>query len=130
MKELRAFLLSPIPAAILGSVASWASGGFPRPVSVAVLYLLLLYGLQLLFGVAIRAYLLKAHRSSAATFAVGGALMTGTPAVAYLAWAMTQNLHSSSNAVVVLVLWLLLGAMTGVAYWWLARPSTKAPANV
>src|SRR5688572_24671581 len=84
MKELRAFLLAPIPAALLGALVSWASGGFQRPISVAVFYLLLLYAAQLLFGVAIRAYLLRSQRSSAGKFAIGGALMTGIPAVSLL----------------------------------------------
>ena len=130
MKELRAFLLAPIPAAILGAFASWASRGFQRPISEAVFYLLLLYAAQLLFGVAIRAYLLRSRRSFAGRFAIGGALMTGIPAVPYLAWAMTQNPDSSARAATVLVLWLLLGGLAGLAYWWLARPSTKAPATV
>ena len=71
MKEVRAFLVSPIPAAILGAFVSWASGGFPRPASVAVFYLLLLYAAQLLLGVTIRAYLLRTNRRSATSFALG-----------------------------------------------------------
>jgi hypothetical protein len=85
MKAFPAFLTSPIPAAILGATVSWASGGYPRPVSVAVFYLLLLYGAQLVFGIAIRAYLLRSNRQSAASFALGGTAMTGVPAIAYLA---------------------------------------------
>jgi hypothetical protein len=130
MKELRAFVLSPIPPAILGAIVSWASGGFPRPISVAVFYVLLLYAAQLLFGIAIRAYLLRSHRWSAASFAVGGTVMTGTPAVPYLAWVITQDPQSSARAAAVLVLWLVLGATTGLAYWWLARPGTKATATI
>jgi hypothetical protein len=128
VKELRAFLLSPIPAAILGAIVSWASGGFPRPVSVAVFYLFQLYAAQLLFGVAIRAYLLRSNRQSAASFALGGTAMTGIPAIAYLAWATVQNPSSASRAAVVLVLWLLMGALTGLSYWRLAH--SKAPATV
>lgn len=130
MKELPAFLLSPVPAAIFGAIVSWASGGFPRPISVAVFYLLLLYAAQLLFGVAIRAHLLRSKRSSAASFALGGTAMTGFPSIAYLAWATSQNPDPSSSAAVVLVLWLLLGAVTGLSYWRLARIGSKAPTTV
>jgi hypothetical protein len=129
MKEIRAFLLSPIPAAVLGSIVSWASGGFPRPISVAVFYLLLLYAAQLLFGAAIRVWLLRSNRWSAASFALGGTAMTGLPSIAYLAWATAKNPDSSSNAIIVLALWLLLGALTGLAYWWLARIGSKASAT-
>ena len=130
MKELRAFLLSPIPAAVLGAIVSWASGGFPRPISVAVLYLLLLYAAQLLFGVAIRAWLLRSNRWSAASFALGGTAMTGLPSIAYLAWTTAKNPDSSSSAIIVLIVWLLLGALTGLSYWRLARIDSKAPATV
>ncbi|HUE80095.1 MAG TPA: hypothetical protein VMN38_10745 [Sphingomicrobium sp.] len=128
MKALPAFLLSPIPAAILGATVSWASGGFPRPVSIAVFYLLLLCGAQLVFGIAIRAYLIKSNRQSAASFALGGTAMTGIPAIAYLAWAITQNPNPSSSAFIVLVLWSLLGTLTGLAYWLLTRPHSEMPA--
>jgi len=127
MKEVRAFLLSPIPAAILGAIVSWASGGFPRPVSVAIFYLLLLYALQLLFGVAVRAFLLRTNRRSATNFAFGGMVMTGIPSVAYLAWAVARNPDSFSKGVFVLVLWLLLGGLTGLSYWRLGRPVGMAP---
>jgi len=129
MKEVRAFLLSPIPAAILGAIVSWASGGFPRPVSVAIFYLLQLYAAQLLLGVAIRAFLLRMNRRSATSFVLGGMAMTGIPSVPYLAWAVAQNPSSSSRGVVVLVLWLFLGGLTGLSYWRLTRPVTKVPAT-
>jgi hypothetical protein len=128
MKELRSFLLSPIPAAILGAIVSTATGGFPRPVSVAVFYLLLLYAAQLLFGIAIRAFLRRTNRRSASSFALGGTAMTGIPTIPYLVWATAQNPASSSSAAVVLVLWLLLGALTGLSYWRLARPRSKVSA--
>jgi fucose 4-O-acetylase-like acetyltransferase len=130
MKEFRLFLLSPVPAAMLGAIISQATGGFPRPVSVAVFYLLLLYGAQLLFGVAIRAYLQKANRRSALSFAIGGTAMTGIPATPYLLWATAQNPGSSSNMAFVLVLWLLFGALTGLVYWRLARPGPKNTATL
>ncbi len=128
MKEVRAFLLSPIPAAILGAIVSWASGGFPRPVSVAIFYLLQLYAAQLLLGMIIRAFLLRTNRRSAANFIVGGMVMTGIPSAAYLAWATAQHPASSSKAVVVFVLWTFLGGMTGLAYRRLTRAVIKAPA--
>jgi peptidoglycan/LPS O-acetylase OafA/YrhL len=129
MRELRAFVLSPIPAAVLGAVVSWASGGFPRPLSVAVFYLLLLYPAQLLFGIALRAVLLRRNRRSASSFVAGGAAMTGIPSSAYLVWATSVNSGPWSSAVVVFLLWLLLGALTGLTYWRLARPASKAPAT-
>lgn len=129
MKEVRGFLLAPIPAAILGAIVSWASGGFPQPVSVAVFYLLLLYAAQLLFGVAIRTYLLRSQRCSATSFALGGTAMTGIPSVPYLAWATTQSPEASSTAALVLVLWLFLGALTGLSYWRLTHHGSNAPAK-
>lgn len=129
VKELRAFLLSPVAAAILGAIVSWASGGFPRPISVAIFYLLQLYVAQLLFGVAIRAFLLKTNRRSIINFFFGGIVMTGVPSAAYLAWAASQNPNSVSKAVVVLLLWMLLGGLTGLAYWRLTRPAVIAPAT-
>lgn len=125
MRQLRAFLLSPLPAAILGSIVSYASGGYPRPVSLAIFYLLLLYAAQLLFGVAIRAFLLKANRVYATDFALGGIAMTGMPSAPYLAWAVTKNPGAASSAVFALVLALMLGAVTGLSYWLVARPVAK-----
>ena len=128
MKELRAFLLSPIPAAILGAIVSWASGGFPRPVSIAIFYLLLLYAAQLLFGVAVRAFLLRTNRRSAMSYIFGGMAMTSIPSVPYVAWAAAQNLNPLWTGIAVLVLWLILGGLTGLAYWRLTRSAIKAPA--
>ena len=130
MKQLGAFLLSPIPAAVLGAIVSWATGGFPRPVSLAIFYLLLLYAVQLLFGIAIRAFLLRSNRLSAASFAFGGAAMTGIPAMGFFAWAMVPHPDSSVRAVAVLVLWILLGALTGLSYWGLARPAARTDAAI
>jgi hypothetical protein len=129
MRELRAFLLAPIPAAALGAIVSWASGGFPRPASVAIFYLLLLYAAQLLFGVAIHAYLLRTNRRSAAGFTIGGTFMTAIPTIPYMAWAITTDLGPTSTGFVVLVLWLLLGALTGLTYWWLTRQTLDQPAT-
>jgi len=117
MKEFRAFLLSPIPASLLGGIVSWATGGHPRPLSVAVFYVLQLYAIQLLFGVAVRAVLLKANRTSAMSFFFGGVVMTAIPSVPYLIWATGQHPESSPKAIVVLALWLLYGGLTGLFYW-------------
>jgi hypothetical protein len=125
MKEVRAFLLSPVIAAISGAFVSWASGGFPRPIPVAIFYLLQLYAAQLIFGVAIRACLFRSGRTSALNLALGGTFMTGIPSLVYLAWAVSEHPGSAPRAAVVLVLWSLLGTLTGLSYWWLARPSSK-----
>lgn len=130
MKEVRAFLLSPVIAAISGATVSWASGGFPRPIPVAIFYLLQLYAAQLVFGVAIRAYLFRTGRTSALNLGLGGTAMTGIPSLVYLAWAVSKHPGSAPSAAVVLALWSLLGTLTGLSYWWLARPSPKARITV
>ncbi|RZF64926.1 hypothetical protein EWE75_08670 [Sphingomonas populi] len=129
MKEIRAFLLSPVPAALLGALVSWATGGFPRPISIAVFYLLLLYIAQLLFGLAVRAFLINKMRKSPVDFAFGGAVMTGIPSITYLLWATIQREAHWAQGIEVLAVWLVLGALTGLSYWRLSRPSVKAPAR-
>jgi len=119
--KIGAFFLAPVPAAIVGALVSWASGGFPRPVSLAIFYLLLLYGTQIVFGLAICAYLLRTNRRSVMQFGIGGLLMTSIPAAVYLAWATAKHPASAANALFVLALWSALGAMTGLSYWFLAQ---------
>ena len=115
--KLGAFFLAPMAAAIVGALVSWASGGFPRPVSLAIFYLLLLYGAQIVFGLAICAYLLRTNRRSVMQFGIGGLLMTAIPAALYLAWATAKHPASTANVLFVFALWSALGAMTGLCYW-------------
>jgi heme A synthase len=119
--KIGAFFLAPVPAAIIGALVSWASGGFPRPVSVAIFYLLLLYGTQIIFGLAICAYLLRTNRRSVMQFGIGGLLMTSIPAALYLAWATAKHSAPAANALFVFALWSALGALTGLCYWFLAQ---------
>jgi heme A synthase len=119
--KIGAFFLAPVPAAIIGALVSWASGGFPRPVSVAIFYLLLLYGTQIIFGLAICAYLLRTNRRSVMQFGIGGLLMTSIPAALYLAWATAKHSGPAANALFVFALWSALGALTGLCYWFLAQ---------
>lgn len=121
MKPAGAFFLSPFPGAVLGGAVSWATGGFPRLVSVVIFYLLLLYGVQLVFGLAIRSYLVKNRRTSAASFALGGVLMVAAPAVPYLAWAIGNRPDGLQTGLIVLALWLLCGGVTGLTCWFLAH---------
>lgn len=129
MKPAGAFFLAPLPAAILGAFVSWASGGHPRPVSVAVFYLLLLYAAQLAFGLAIRAFLLKRRKRAAESFALGGAVMVALPAVPYVARGVTLRPDSLGTGIVLLFLWILMGAMTGISHWLLVRPDRTTPGD-
>jgi len=119
--KLGAFFLAPMPAAIVGALVSWVSGGFPRPVPLAIFYLLLLYGAQIILGLGIRAYLLRTDRRSLVEFTIGGLLMTSVPAAPYLVWAMAKHPAPTATALFVFALWSALGAMTGLCYWFLAH---------
>ncbi|MEG8224122.1 hypothetical protein OSJ57_26655, partial [Sphingomonas sp. HH69] len=121
MMKLSAFFLAPVPAAITGALVSWASGGFPRPVSLAIFYLLLLYVGQIVFGLAICAYLLRKNRRSAMQFGIGGLVMTSVPTALYLAWATAKHPAPAATALLVFALWSALGAMTGLCYWLLTQ---------
>jgi hypothetical protein len=129
MNRVGAFLLAPVPAAIVGAAVSWGSGGFPRPVSIFVFYLLVIYAAQLLFGLAIRAFLLRTGRSSATAFALGGTLMIALPAVPFVVWATAEHPHQLAKAPFVLALFLLMGAITGASAWLLTQPkeATQTP---
>ena len=125
MNRISAFLLAPLPAAVLGGLVSWMTGGHPRPVSVAVFYLLQLYALQLIFRLAIYAWLQRTNRQSLASFAVGGLLMVAVVAVPYLIWASSRPENTADRTGVVLILWLALGALTGATAWLLARRASE-----
>ena len=125
--KLGAFFLAPVPAAIVGALVSWVSGGFPRPVSVAIFYLLLLYGTQIIFGLAICAYLQRTNRQSLMGFAIGGLLMTSIPAALYLVWATAKHPAPAASAFFVFALWSALGAITGLCYCFLARRRSTRP---
>jgi peptidoglycan/LPS O-acetylase OafA/YrhL len=84
---------------------------------VAVFYLLQLYALELIFGLAIAAWLLRTRRQSAGYFAAGGLAMVAVVAVPYLIWTSTRPENTVDRTVAVLGLWLALGAITGVIAW-------------
>ena len=125
MNRAAAFLLAPVPAAVVGGTVSWATGGWPRPVSLMLFYLLLLYAAQLLFGLAIRTFLLRSGNGTALGFALGGALMIALPAVPYVIWGVSRHPHQLASAPFVLTLWVVMGAITGLTAWFLTR--TRAP---
>lgn len=127
MNRAGAFLLAPVPASIIGAAVSWASRGWPRPDSLFVFYLLALYAAQLLFGIAIRAALLRSGLRSAASFAVGGIVMIALPTVPYVLWAVSEHPDQRASAPIVLALWLLMGGITGLTAWFLARPTAPPP---
>lgn len=127
MNRLGLFLLAPVPAAVVGALVSWATGGHPRPISVAVFYLLQLYALQLIFGLAIAAWLRRTGRRSMGYFAAGGLVMVAVVAVPYLIWASSRPENTVDRTVIVLCIWLALGAITGVTAWALMRRGQPAP---
>lgn len=115
------FLLAPLPAAAIGGLVSWGTGAHAHGVSVAVFYLLQLYVLQLLFGLAIHSWLRRRGHRSIMSFALGGAAMVAVVAVPYLLWASVTAGNSASQTSLVLLLWLGLGAITGASAWSLGR---------
>jgi hypothetical protein len=114
MKRLFVFLLAPIPAAITGGLISWVTGAHPRGGSIAIFYLLQLYALQLVSGLAIYGMLRRSGRNSLAAFALGGLAMVAVIAVPYMAWAITLPDNTAANTVAVLLIWLAFGAITGI----------------
>lgn len=128
MNRAGAFSLAPVPASAVGAAVSWTSGGWPRPDTVFLFYMLLIYAAQLLFGLAIRAWLLRRGRASATGFALGGVLMIALPAVPYLVWAVQKHPHQLAAAPMILALWLIMGGATGLSAWYLTRlRETKRP---
>jgi hypothetical protein len=130
MNRVGAFLLAPAPAAAVGAAVSWGSGGFPRPVSVFVFYMLVIYAAQLIFGLAIRAFLVRAGRNSATAFALGGTLMIALPALPFVVWAVAEHPHQLAKAPFVLALFLLMGAVTGASAWLLTRSEEPTPPSL
>jgi len=129
MNRVGLFFLAPIPAAVVGAAVSWVTGGHPRPVSVGVFYLLQLYALQLIFGLAIAAWLRRTRRQSIGYFAGGGLVMVAVVAVPYLIWASSRPENTVSRVVIVLCVWLALGAITGVTAWTLMRRGQPVPSR-
>jgi hypothetical protein len=114
-----------VPAAVVGATVSWTSGGWPRPATVFLGYILLIYAAQILFGLAIRAVLLRRGRKSAPHFALGGVVMIAVPAVPYVVWGVSEHPHQLATAPVVLTLWLVMGGITGLVAWCLTESEEK-----
>jgi hypothetical protein len=126
MREFRSFLIAPLPAAFLAGIISAMTGSFPRPVSIFVFFCLLLYLMQLLLGVAIRALLIRKRHLSAVSFAVGGFVMTALPTAPYAIFAATKHSFPWWYASLFFSLLAFYGALTGVTYWLGARPDRRA----
>ena len=126
MNRIVVFLLAPLPAAVIGGLVSWGTGAHPRMVSVSVFYLFQLYALQLLFGLAIHAWIRRRGHRSIMSCAMGGAAMVAIVAVPYLLWASVTAGNSASRMMLVLLLWLALGAITGATAWALGRQGTQS----
>ena len=125
MRELVAFLIAPIPAAALGGLLLWGGNSIALLIWLAASCLLLLYAAQLIVGAAVWAFLRRTGRCSATSFVIGGTVMTGLSAIAYMAWAIfgagVQFSGQEKEGANLLLASLVLGGITGLCFWQLTR---------
>lgn len=130
MNRVSAFVVAPVPAAVVGGTVAWTSGSAPRLDAVIFFYLLLLYAFQLLFGLALVALLVRAGKAGAIGFTLAGIAMVAIPAVPYILWSVARHPDLGALAPNVLGLWLAMGALDGLAVWLLTgrgRPPQPPP---
>jgi hypothetical protein len=113
-----AFVLAPIPAALVPSLLSIAR----RPLAAFLVFLLILWATQLVFGVALRWFLARRGALDWRAQILVGGVMTGLPTAAYLAWALVEpGRITPLIALVIQVFMMVLGAVTGLFHWLLVR---------
>jgi hypothetical protein len=133
MRIFLAFLVAPLPAAILlGLLAGLHFGVFLLVRGVAAL-IVIAWLLQILPGIQIAVMLNRWRARSWWSYALAGAATYVLPAASYLLWRLY---HPSIGLIAILVctfLIVMLGAVTGVTFWLVMRPAlhrTKAQMQI
>lgn len=113
-----AFVLAPIPAALVPALFSIAR----RPFTTFLVFLLILWAAQLVFGVAFRWFLARRGRLDWRTQILVGGAMTGLPTAAILAWGLVEpGRITPAIALAIQVFMMILGGVTGLFHWLLIR---------
>jgi hypothetical protein len=124
VKELRGFFLAPIPGGIVaagfGATVGYAQVAH-RIIALFLFICLMLYATQLVFGIAIRAFLRRRNLATIGAYALGGLAMTSIPNLPYTAWSMSLG-HPLTAASAYFALIALYGSITGISYWSIMRP--------
>jgi hypothetical protein len=105
---------------MLGATIGYAQAAH-RIVALIIFICLLLYAVQIVFGIAIRATLRRCGLTSLGAFAIGGLAMTEIPNAPYTVWSISKG-HPLGDGVAYFALIGLYGAITGATFWAATRP--------
>jgi len=131
LRNIYAFLVAPFPAATLMAlrVAAWprpGGGVFEHPASMFVTISLFFYIVGVVLGIPLFLWLRRRGGASLRTCAFTGALITligiGLPA----AWAVAHGQRAGPEIVFGILIYGVLGLLTGAMFWLIARPDRRA----
>lgn len=122
------FLLAPLPAGLL-AVAVGETIGNPQPahrmIALFAVICLLLYGAEVVFGIAISTLLRRRHFASLGAYALGGLAMSSIPNLPYTAWSVSIG-HPLAAGLAYFALIALYGTITGCTFWAVTRPDRSS----
>lgn len=129
MRPSAAFLLAPVPAAALMAPLIASDSLDHNPLPFFAYFLLLLWGTQLIFAAPMRWLQTRRHRAlSVVGDTIIGLIAGGLPALGYGLW-LSSFYHRPGMpiiAAVFVVLFAIMGAMTGLTHGLLRRGDRDA----
>jgi len=129
MRSFFAFLAAPIPATMLLPLILHVRPLFGSQVAVFAATYVILFGLQVLLGIPLRAMLARGERATLVTHALIGSAMYGLPSIGIGIWVavrMGRFFYLTAHVFLTPVSYAIAGGVTGGLYWLLAGIGTPA----
>jgi len=129
MRAFFAFLIAPIPAAILLPLILHVRPLFGSQAAAFAATYVILLGLQVILGIPLRLTLARGERATLMAHALIGSAMYGVPSIGIAIWmAIRLGRYYDLTAQVIIgpASYVIAGGVTGGLYWLLAGIGTPA----
>lgn len=129
MRAFFAFLIAPIPAAILLPLILHVRPLFGSQAAAFAATYVILLGLQVILGIPLRLTLARGERATLMAHALIGSAMYGVPSIGIAIWmAIRLGRYFDLTAQVIIgpASYVIAGGVTGGLYWLLAGIGTPA----
>jgi len=129
MRAFFAFLIAPIPAAILLPLILHVRPLFGSQAAAFAATYVILLGLQVILGIPLRLTLARGERATLMAHALIGSAMYGVPSIGIAIWMairLGRYYDLTAQVIIAPASYVIAGGVTGGLYWLLAGIGTPA----